>query len=237
MKQTNRTQALGLTLGLLLFSTTAVWSADAALPAPPALPKALPASSPCTVQNCTGFYAGFNIAGTSTNANVIGNGINGSLAAGGQSLGIQAGYQYWNGTIFFGPEVFADYTYGGSAVVAGYSAPKYLFGEVVKLGSPLSSLFGGIAPANPTGLSAVLTANTISPYLMVGAAQRDWGTGVLSGAGITFAIPTGTAGAPDNHWFVDVRYMNIQYTGANQASPIQTVPQENIVQAGLNYKW
>lgn len=190
---------------------------------------AIPPGTPCATTYCTGFYVGFNFAGVSTNANVIGNGINGSLAAGGQNIGLQAGYQYWNGTYFFGPEVFGDYTYGGSPVVAGFSAPKYLFGEVLKFGGPLASFFGGIAPANTTGVSQVLLSHTISPYLLVGAAQRDWGTGVLSGAGITFDI--------DDHWFVDARYMNIQYTGSNQASPIQTVPQENMVWVGLDYKF
>jgi opacity protein-like surface antigen len=186
-------------------------------------------STPCTLTNCTGPYMGFNIAGIATSANVIGNGINGSLAAGGQNIGFQVGYQYWNGTFFMGPEIFGDYTYGGSAVVAGYSAPKYLFGEIIKLGGPLSSFFGGIAPASTTGLSSVLTSQTIAPYIFMGAAQRPWGTGMASGGGVTFLI--------DQHWFADVRYMNIQYTGSNNASPIQTVPQENIVMAGFNYKF
>lgn len=183
----------------------------------------------CATTSCTGLYVGFNLAGIATNANVLGAGINGSLAAGGQNIGIQAGYQYWNGTIFFGPEVFADYTFGGSPVVAGYSAPKYLFGQVVKVGGPLASFFGGIAPASTAGVSNVLLSKTISPYLMIGAAERSWGTGLLAGAGATFDI--------DDHWFVDARYMNIQYTGSNQASPVQTVPQENIVLVGVNYKF
>ena len=198
----------------------------------PAAPRLFaPVASPCTLLSCSGFYAGFNIAGQASNANIIGNGINGSLAAGGQSLGGDFGYQYWNGTFFFGPEVDASYMYGGSVALAGYSAPKYLITEMVKFGGPLSTIFGGIQPANPTGLSAALLSQTIAPYLFVGAAQAGGisGAGVASGAGIVFLI--------DAHWFADVRYENIQFTGGNQISPVQSVPQMNIVLAAVNYKF
>lgn len=216
---------------LLLLLALPAYAADVAQPK-----LKLVSSSPCSLSSCTGFYAGFNVAGIATNANILAQGINGSIAAGGQNIGGQAGYQFWNGTWFFGPEVFAEYTYGGSAIVAPYSAPKYLFGQIVKLGAPMSTFFGGITPANPTGLPSILTSETISPYLFMGAAERSWGTGVASGGGITFLIPTST-GSATGKWFVDARYMNIQYTGSKQASPVETVPQENIVWVGLNYKY
>jgi hypothetical protein len=129
-----------------------------------AKPKAI-AFVPCTPIACTGWYAGFNLAGVATNVNVLGNGINGSLNAGGQNIGIQGGYQFWNGTFFFGPEVGIDYTYGGTVgATGGQSSPKYLASEVIKLGTPFSTFFGSApTPASTTGLSSILTANTIAP--------------------------------------------------------------------------
>ena len=204
---------------------TSAYAGDLPTKAPPSA-----GFTDCTTLQCTGPYAGMNVTGTATNANVLANGINGSVMAGGQSLGVQAGYQFWNNTWFFGPEVFGDYTYGGSPVIVGTAPPKYLFGEIVKFGTPLSTFFGGITPASSTGLPAVLTANTISPYLFVGAAQRSWGTGVASGGGITFALDK-------IHWFLDARYTNIQYTANQQVNAQTSVPQENLISVGVNYKF
>lgn len=232
----------GAKLGAILLALILVgmysqaWAADVAKPK-----LALPAyvATPCTTANCTGAYVGFNFAGIATNANVLAGGINGSVAGGGQNIGIQGGYQFWNGTWFFGPEVGIDYTYGGT-IVPGGGVPKWLGYEVIKFGMPISTFFGGITPANPTGLPALLVNNTISPYLFVGAAQRNWGTGIASGGGLIFLIPdlAAAAGSPaSGHWFLDARYMNVQYTGSQQANAIASVPQENLVMIGLNYKF
>jgi len=196
-------------------------------------------ATPCTLAQCTGFYAGFNLAGIATNANVLAGGINGSVAGGGQNIGVQVGYQYWNGSWFFGPEVGFDYTYGGT-VVPGGGVPKWLGYEIVKFGTPLSTFFGNITPANASGLPAILLNSTITPYLFMGAAQRNWGTGIASGGGMMFLIPdlAAAAGVPaSGHWVLDARYMNVQYTGGNQANAVASVPQENIVMVGLDYKF
>ena len=206
-------------------------AADAAKPVPK---LALAAFTPCTPIACTGWYGGFNIAGISTNVNVLAGGINGSVAAGGQNIGVQGGYQFWNGTYFFGPEVAIDYTYGGtSGPVAGQSSPHYLAEEIIKLGTPFSTFFGSApAPANTTGLSSILTANTIAPYIFFGAAQSGWGTtGMVGGAGVTFAID-------QQHWFVDARYENYQFpSGASNCATGQSCPSINVVKVGLDYKF
>lgn len=232
----------GLILSCLLFESMvgAAFAADAPKPTRPlgAIIN-LPTATPCTVTDCTGFYAGFNMTGIATNANVLAGGINGSVAGGGQNLGVQVGYQYWINNWFFGPEIGADYTYGG-IIVPELGVPKWLTYEIVKFGTPISTFFGNITPANQSGLPAILLNNTISPYLFVGAAQRNWGTGIASGGGVTFLIPD-TAATPTNpasgHWFLDARYTNIQYTGGNQVAPGISVPQENLVSVGLNFKW
>lgn len=216
---------------LMILSPHSARAADAAKPVPK---LALAAFTPCTPIACTGWYGGFNIAGISTNVNVLAGGINGSVAAGGQNIGIQGGYQFWNGTFFFGPEVAIDYTYGGtSGPVAGQSSPHYLAEEVIKLGTPFSTFFGSApAPANTTGLSSILTANTIAPYIFFGAAQSGWGTtGMVGGAGVTFAID-------QQHWFVDARYENYQFpSGASNCATGQSCPSINVVKVGLDYKF
>jgi opacity protein-like surface antigen len=231
-----------LCAGSLLIGFAPARAVDAAPPLPVPAPAAvtvapkfsLPAFTPCTTIACTGWYGGFNIAGISTNVNVLAGGINGSLAAGGQNIGIQGGYQYWNGTFFFGPEVAIDYTYGGTpGPVAGQSSPRYLAAEIIKLGTPFATFFGSApAPASTAGLSSILTANTIAPYIFFGAAQSGWGTtGMVGGAGVTFAID-------QQHWFVDARYENYQFpSGASNCATGQSCPSINVVKVGLNYKF
>ena len=236
MHKINRLAAAAV---LCCLAAAPAFAADVPSKAPPKLSLFSYTATPCTLANCSGWYMGFNLAGVATNANVLAGGINGSLAGGGQNIGVQGGYQFWNGAWFFGPELGIDYTYGGT-IVPGGGVPKWLAYEIIKFGGPLSTFFGNITPANPTGLPAILVNSTISPYLFLGAAQRNWGTGIAGGGGVTFLIPdlAASAGTPaSGHWFLDARYMNIQYTGSNQASPIASVPQENIVLVGLNYKF
>jgi hypothetical protein len=218
-----------LLASVALFSFTTAYAADIPVKAPVVPPPAL-STTACTPEHCTGLYMGFNVSGVATNANVLANGINGSVAGGGESIGGQGGFQFWNGTWFFGGEVFGDYTVGGSPIIAGANKPTYLFGEVVKVGTPLSTFFGSVAPANTSGLPALLTANTISPYIFTGACERSWATGICSGAGVTFAID-------QQHWFLDARYINIQYTGSDSVNAVQSISQENLIQLGLNYKF
>jgi hypothetical protein len=226
--------AKGALIGFIALGALLAPQARASDVAKPAAKITLPTFVPCTPIACTGWYTGFNLAGVATNVNVIGNGINGSLNAGGQNIGIQGGYQFWNGTFFFGPEVGIDYTYGGTVgATGGQSNPKYLASEIIKLGTPFSTFFGSApAPANTTGVSGLLTANTIAPYIFFGAAQSGWGTtGLVSGAGVTFAVD-------QQHWFVDARYENYQFpSGAANCATGQSCPSLNVVKIGLDYKF
>lgn len=196
------------------------------------LPAKSPAavSNPCLPTSCSGFYAGMNLAGTMTNANVIGNGINGSVAAGGQSIGGQVGYQFANGTWFFGPELDANYIVGGNVNVTGGAPEKFRTGEYLKVGTALASLFGLQAPSVGTpGIPAALANSVISPYVLFGAVQSGFGQGWATGAGVEFAIA--------QNWFVDTRYTYINYGGGATVSPTETAKSENLVTVGFNYKF
>lgn len=181
----------------------------------------------CVPTNCTGWYAGMNLAGVMTNANVIGNGINGSVAAGGQSIGVQGGYQFANGTWFFGPEFAANYVVNGNPNVTGGAPSKYRVGEYLKIGTALSALLG-IPTANTPGIPAALANSVISPYLIFGAVQSGIGQGWATGGGIEFALA--------QRWFVDTRYTYINY-GSASVSPTETAKTDNLVTVGINYKF
>lgn len=200
------------------------------LPAPVVM---APVVAPCAPTSCTGFYVGANLTGVMTNANVVGNGINGSVAGGGQSIGGQIGYQFANGTWFFGPELDFDYTVGGTAP-AGGSAPTWLLGQYLKIGTTLTNILGIQAPTTGSpGIPALLANAVISPYLIFGAAERSWGTGWATGAGVEFAL--------SGHWFLDTRYTYINYGGGADetatATEVSTAKSENLVTVGFNYKF
>lgn len=183
--------------------------------------------APCLPTSCSGFFAGMNLSGTMTNANVIGNGINGSLAGGGQSIGVQAGYQFANGAWFFGPEIDANYVVAGSAV-PGASPSKYRVGEYMKVGTSLATLFGMSATSATPNVPEKLAAQVISPYVIFGAVQSGIGQGWATGAGVEFALA--------ENWFVDSRYTYINYGNA-AVTPTISVPSENLVTVGFNYKF
>lgn len=199
---------------------SSAWAADLPVKAAPLVPAY------CYPNSCSGFYAGFNLAGVMTNADIIGSGINGSLAGGGQSIGLQAGYQFANGTWFFSPEIQANYVVTGNNVVEG--SAKYRVGEYVKVGTSLANLIGlgssVPAPSIPSGLAAYV----ISPYILAGAVQSGFGQGWASGAGVEFALA--------QHWFLDTRYTYNNY-GSASVSPGIVAKSENLVTAAFNYKF
>lgn len=211
---------------LAFLAVTPAFAADIPVKAP----AWVPTSSVCTPTNCSGWYAGVNLTGAMTNANVIGNGINGSVAAGGQSIGVQGGYQFANGTWFFGPEFDANYIVNGNSNVTGGAPSKYRVGEYMKVGTALSNLLniGGAATVGP-GIPAALANSVISPYIIAGAVQSGIGQGWATGAGVEFALAA--------HWFVDTRYTYVNYGGGANVSPTETAKSENLVTVGFNYKF
>lgn len=178
----------------------------------------------CTPSSCSGLYLGFNLSGVMTNADVIGNGVNGSLAGGGQSIGVQGGYQFANGSWFFGPEIQANYVVGGNDLTSA----KYRVGEYVKVGTSLANLLGLGGSIQGPSVPSALAARVISPYVLFGAVQSGIGQGWASGAGVEFALA--------QHWFLDTRYTYVNY-GSATVSPGVVAKSENLVTVGFNYKF
>lgn len=215
--------SLWICLLILAFLMPSASAADLPTKAAPLLPVAA-----CTPTNCSGWYVGANLTGVMTNADVLGSGINGSFAGGGQSIGVQGGYQFANGTSFFGPEFDANYVVTGNANVDGGAPAKYRVGEYVKIGTTLATLLGLPTPASGfPGIPATLANSVISPYLLFGAVQSGIGNGWATGAGVEFALA--------QSFFLDTRYTYVNYGSASLSSNV-VAKSENLVTVGINYK-
>lgn len=180
-----------------------------------AIPVKAPAPAPCQVAtattplSCSGLYAGLGIAGEGSNADIVGNGINGSVFAGGMTPTFDVGYQYAKGNWFFGAEADLGYAIGSGATVngGGSNTNGLRFTEILKVGGNLSALFGTVAPVT---IPPQLAAAVISPYGGIGQTQWQlvgaWANGTVGAAGVVFDIGP--------QWFGDIRYT---YTNFNAA--------------------
>lgn len=221
-------KAIALLIGLAIFGLISqpLFAADLPL-------KALAfsqVSTPCLPTSCTGLFAGGSITGAMTSANVIGNGINGSLAGGGQSIGMQGGYQYANGTLFFAGELSASYVTNGGINTDNSAPARFRVMEVAKVGTALATLLGIAGPQNSATppVPSQFVASIISPYILVGAVQSGIGNGWATGAGVEIALT--------DAWFLDSRYSYIDY-GSKSLTPNVVAKSENLVTLGINYKF
>jgi opacity protein-like surface antigen len=196
--------------------------------------KAAPvACSPTTPMSCSGFYLGGNIAGSGSNLDVLQEGIGNSLLSGGGAFGADAGYRFWNGTYYFGAEVFGDFSELSLGPGLGYKA-SYLFGEVAKFGMGFPGLFGQAGAGSttpsqsptPITVPAGLASALLSPYVQVGAVERPWGVGWAVGAGADFVLAA--------RWNLDLSYLNVQYNNA-AINPNVSQQSENIFKVSLNF--
>lgn len=227
---------IGKVIGILIaaFLVLAFWSdSTRAADIAKAAPLTTMFGQPCTPTSCTGFYVGGQIGGAGTNADVIGNGVNGSVFAGGGIAAVNAGYQYAAGNWFAAAEAAVGYQFQTGATVqniAGASSgiqgngSGFLAYQIVKAGGNLSALLGD---APPISISPKLKDALISPYVLVGGVERSFATGWATGAGATFDIGPRT--------FVDVKYMYVSY-GPSSKGAFQ-LSNENLLFVGLNYKF
>jgi hypothetical protein len=202
-----------LILAFALFASPAL--AQTALPV-----KATPfTGTPCTVAtattplSCSGFYFGACIAGEGSNADIVGNGINGSVFAGGMTPTVDFGYQYAKGNWLFAAEFDIGYAIGsGTSVAAGTIGTNgnmngLRLTEIIKLGGNLSGLLGTQAPIT---IPPQLAAAVIAPYVGTGATQWQligaYANGTVGAAGILFDIGP--------QWFGDLRYTYTNFGGA-----------------------
>lgn len=190
--------------GILIASVMAAPAFAADMPV-----KSVPyatAAYACQPQNCSGWYAGFGILGEGSNADVIGNGINGSVFSTGGVIKIQGGYQLWNGQWFAAIEGSVGYeftTNSSAGAIFNSRGDRFIGTELVKLGynffpsTAVASPVPGQAPV-PLSVPANLLASS-TPYLTFGGMQRRGLNQWVNGAGVQTIIAAG--------WSTDVKYL------------------------------
>lgn len=198
-------------------------AADLPFKAPPAL---LPLAPICTMTSCSGWYVGMGLSGNGGNADIIGNGINGSVFAAGGTIDVHGGYQLWNGSYFAAVELGIGNEFLPSQPLNTLGGQSLVGYEKVKLGMGLSGLFNPVtAPAaagqSPTAINipASIASVLMSPYIQFGAQQRAGISQWISGAGAEFLLAS--------RWNLDIGY--------TYATPVNDLPAENKVTIGLNY--
>lgn len=217
---------LGVAIAALL--GTSALAADLPVKAVPFL-----ASSACTTTplSCTGFYVGGGLAGAGSNADIIGNGINGSVFAGGVTPTVDAGYQYISGNWVFAVEGDIGYAVNTNATVnsLGSSFGGARFEQLFKVGGNLAGLLG---TQNPITIPASLANSVLAPYAFSGVAEweltNSWAAGNISGAGLLFDIGP--------HLFGDLRYSYTNFNGAKDTAGL-TIQNDQSVKVLINYKF
>ena len=184
---------------LLLASAFAVSFLGAAQAADLSVKAPVVAAPICAAGSCSGWYAGFGAMGNGTNADIVGNGVNGSVFAAGGALHVEGGYQFWSGSLFAAIEgsVGYEFTTNVSATVPSNNlqGSKFVGTELIKLGynffpsaqsattTPSQSPIPLIVPAN-------LLAST-TPYMAFGGMQRLGHNVWVNGAGLETVIAAG----------------------------------------------
>lgn len=204
--------AVGLSMG-----APRVEAADLAVNA---INKALTSPTPCVAQSCSGWYAGFGILGDGSNADVIGNGINGSVFSSGGALKMQGGYQLWSNAWFAAIEASAGYEFTTNASanlpVVQKSGSKFIATELVKLGyNFFPSAVNATTTPSQSPIPLTVPANLLAsstPYMTFGGMQRRGISEWVNGVGVQTVIAAG--------WSSDVKYL---YAPSQQGVPATSV--------------
>lgn len=186
----------------------------------PAVIAKAPAKAPCAAGACSGWYAGFGVLGDGTNADIVGNGVNGSVFAAGGAIKAQGGYQLWADSWFAAIDISAGYEFttnaSASTPATGVRGSRFVGMETIKLGYnffPSSAAAPTVAGQSPTVLTvpANLLAST-TPYFRFGGMQRRGQSQWVNGAGIQTVIAAG--------WTTDISYL---YAAAQNGNPAASI--------------
>lgn len=205
------------------------------LPVLPPLKAPLLPSTLCTTTSCSGFYVGVDLTGMGSNLDILGSGLNGSVFAGGMMIGGHAGYQLWNGAYFAAVEAGCAYDMMQNLnAIGGTPNNRFLCMEKVKAGAQLAGLFGVGTGAQavpsqgpiPINIPALLQNSLMSPFVVLGAAERYSRTGMVTGAGASFVLSSNIS--------TTFEYNHINYNKGN-VTPVATLNTEDLVRASIDY--
>jgi opacity protein-like surface antigen len=187
----------------------------------------------CTATDCSGFYAGVSLQGSGSNLDILGSGINNSVFAAGGVLGGVAGYQFWNGQMFFAPEANLGVNVNPSGLGGAVGSHSLEGNVLLKAGVALTNVLGigqpgtaGSGTASQGINLAVIPGTTmLSPYAVIGDSFKQGSNGWTGGAGTVFNLAKG--------WNLDVYYHRINWNNTQTAvvpgAAISTQPAENRV--------
>ena len=216
-----------LGLALVAFAAPAAHAQTA-----PIVTKSGPNYGPCTVSplSCTGFYVGAGLGGIATNFDLVGSGISNSVFAGGALPFINVGWQYAYGSIYFAIDAGVGDQFSTSVNVNGVSGNQNgVYGyQEVQAGLSLAGLLD-VTTTPLVSVPSVLSNRVIAPYLHLGIAERPWGNGVESGAGVKIDLTS--------HVLLDIKYTYVDYTGGAANNGPAHFNAENIVSIGAAYKF
>lgn len=210
-------------LAALLLLASQAYAADQA---PLYKAKVKVAAVPCTyAAGCFKPFIGAGIAESGGSFNIVSTGLNG-LASNNLNMLGELGFDWWNGTTYFGVNAMGSYGVQSNGVIpGGGNSSLWGAGAWAKLGYNIAGALG-IAP--PTGDTPSLTGIVASsvPYINIGEFTRPWGTGFLSGAGVMGWL------APN--WTVHVDYLFVDYNNANVNFLVKE-QSESMVLGGVDY--
>lgn len=212
--------------GALAFAMLAMPAPALAADLSPMLLKAPVHATDCTRLDCTGWIIGANIIGTGSNLDILGSGVNGSVFAGGGLIGVDGGFQFWNGKYFAGAlaSIDLDANMNGKA-----QNGRYLAMGLFQAGIGLTGVFASDPTTGPVGIPSQIASALLSPYLQFGVAERARGTAWVSGAGAEFGL--------SKTWVLRLDYLRLNYAHDTTAVvPLGVVDQsatENLVKATL----
>lgn len=202
-------------LAILLLGSSA-FAAD--MPRKAALAPLFQATT-CTLQNCIGWHVGFDVVNSGSGVNVLNLG---TLNENGTFLGLDGGYQYYDGRFWFGADALVSYNLANQGSVGGWG--NLFAAETVSLGGDLFGAFG-LAPPQQNNFLATITSAV--PTVDIGACQHGNATGYCAGATLHYLLP-------NTPLELKIRYINAQY-GTTQISPVSSVNNENMVLFGGTY--
>jgi hypothetical protein len=153
----------------------------------------------CDQTQCQGFYAGFSLYGEGGNADIVQNGLNGSVFAGGGMLGGNVGWESWSNGYFIAAQFDALLASTSAADTTGFAPGGFVGLLHAKLGGSMSKLFGtSPAPQGAITVPTQLQSSLMAPYLDFCTAIRQGVTQWCGGAGAQFFI--------SKRWTADLVY-------------------------------
>jgi hypothetical protein len=176
--------------------------------------KAAASPAGCSVSYCVGAFVGGTVINSGGNIDIIGTGLQG-LAENGIGLGVQAGYEYWDGKLYAAALAPFAYNVNLNAPPQSGISNKVSYGVIGRVGVSLSSAFGlASTSGTPVTLPQQLLSSLMTPYVNFGIMSQYGQASLVSGAGVEALIAT--------NWTLNADYLHYSFgSGGSSGGAIQ----------------